>query len=119
MPQNWFGVVNQTTGAKTGGHWSGEGVNEHINYLELMAVFFTLKSLARIYTNTHVRIAIDNTTAVAYVDHMGGRHENLNDLTREIWSWCCTCNIWLSAVHLPGTENVEADLLSRTSHEYS
>ena len=36
-------------------------------------------------------------------------------MTRKIWVWALERNIWLSAAHIPGKENVEADLESRYS----
>ena len=64
--------------------------------------------------NLHVRIYLDNSVAVQYmyINHMGGRKTYLNNLTREIWQWCMKRNLWLSACHLPGKSNVEADKLS-------
>lgn len=62
----------------------------------------------------YVRIYLDNSVAVQYmyINHMGGRKTYLNNLTREIWQWCMKRNVWLSACHLPGKSNVEADKLS-------
>jgi len=40
---------------------------------------------------------MDNTVAVTYINKMGGKIENLNDLTKNIWIWCMNKNIWLSA----------------------
>lgn len=37
----------------------------------------------------------------------------LNDLTRQIWFCCIERNIWISANHLPGSSNVDADKMSR------
>ena len=34
-------------------------------------------------------------------------------VTRQIWGYCIDHNIWLSASHLPGCENTEADRESR------
>ena len=57
---------------------------------------------------------MDNTTAVAYVNHMGGSKSlPCNDLAKEIWEWCANRNITLSATHLPGKQNVIADKESR------
>lgn len=44
---------------------------------------------------------------------MGGRIEELHTLAKTLWSWCIVRNIWLSAAHIPGSSNVEADSLSR------
>jgi hypothetical protein len=39
-------------------------------------------------TCVHIRVLIDNTTAVTYINKMGGMKENLNELTREILVDC-------------------------------
>ena len=39
----------------------------------------------------------------------------------KIWDWCIERGLWLSAVHIPGTMNVKADVLSRrhySDHEW-
>lgn len=56
---------------------------------------------------------MDNTVAVTYVSKMGGKIESLNTLTTSIWKFCMDRNIWLSASHIAGVENTEADFLSR------
>ena len=56
---------------------------------------------------------MDNTVAVTYINKMGGKIKTLNDLTRQIWHWCIVKNIWISACHVAGVENKEADFLSR------
>ena len=37
-------------------------------------------------------------------------------MAQEIWQWCERKGIWISAAHIPGVENVEADKLSRDMH---
>jgi ribonuclease HI len=99
---------------QTGGHWSPQEQEFHINYLELKAVLLGLKSLCSKCTATHIRVQSDNTTAVAYINSMGGiKSESCNDMASQIWEWCITKQIWLSACHIPGAENVEADTASR------
>ncbi len=45
---------------------------------------------------------------------MGGtRSPECNELAREIWQWCIVNNVWVSAAHIPGSTNVEADRESR------
>ena len=86
----------------------------HINYLELLAVKLALSSLLVDRRNIHVRIMSDNMTAVSYINSMGGcRSLDCNSLTKEIWDWAIDKNIWLSAAHIPGSNNVDADQLSR------
>ena len=70
----------------------------------------------------HIQFELDNVTAVSYVNQMGGSKSIACDLlAHKIWSWCIARSIWLSAVHIPGCTNVEADLLSRncySDHEW-
>lgn len=38
---------------------------------------------------------------------MGGiRSEEMNELSKQIWQFCCDRNIWITAVHVPVKENV-------------
>ena len=62
----------------------------------------------------HVRVKSENTTAIAYVNNMGGMVSNSrNYLVREIWEICIASKVWLAAVHIPGKENISADFMSR------
>ncbi len=64
--------------------------------------------------NVHVKLKLDNTTAVAYIAHMGGiKSEDCNSLAQQLWSWCIDRSIWVSAAHLPGAQNTVADKKSR------
>ena len=46
--------------------------------------------------------------------HMGTRHfEQLNAVKNDIWDWCITRNLWISAGHHAGKSNVQADQGSR------
>ena len=55
-----------------------------------------------------------NTTAVADVRNTGGSHFlPSNDITRQIWEWCLTRNIWVSISHISMEINVTADQASR------
>ena len=109
----WGGTRDQQS---AGGPWGNEELDWHINLKELTAIWFTLTSLCRDCKNTHIRVLTDNTTALAYINKKGGRIQSLNDMARQIWLWAHKQNIWLSAVHLPGKLNVEADSLSRTHY---
>ena len=64
--------------------------------------------------NTHIRLMIDNTTAVAVINHMGTCHSDvLNTLSKQLWLWCLSRNIWVSAAHIAGKSSQQADLESR------
>ena len=57
---------------------------------------------------------IDNTTAVAVINHMGTNHSNeCNAIAIKIWFFFVKYNMWLAACHIPGKSNVVADRESR------
>ncbi len=103
-----------SNGHTANGQWSPRETEEHINLLELLGAFFGLKALASNQTEVHILLEMDNSTAVAYVNHMGGTHSHkLNSLAKEIWHWALARKIHLSATHIPGRSNCLADELSR------
>ena len=64
--------------------------------------------------NCHIQLQIDNTTAIAYINNMGGsKSKELDQLAFQIWEWCIARHIWLSAVHIAGRLNTGADEKSR------
>ncbi|MES9881024.1 MAG: reverse transcriptase domain-containing protein [Sedimenticola sp.] len=108
-----WGVKNQTMDLSTGGLWSVAEQECHINILELKACQLGLLSMCKDKENVHVRVYMDNTTSCAYINKLGGRKQVLDELAREIWFWCIERHIHLSAAHVPGIVNTEADELSR------
>ncbi|XP_057316824.1 uncharacterized protein LOC130657847 [Hydractinia symbiolongicarpus] len=109
--QGWGGTDGNS---QIGGRWSEGELPEHINTLELLAAFFTLKAFLKIRHFRHVQLRLDNTTAVAYITKMGGLHSiACNKLAVEIWEFARTCDVWLSACHIPGVLNTIADYKSR------
>ena len=103
---------------RAGGRWSIEEAAHHINYLELLAAHFALQSFCAKTENKHVTLLVDNVTAVAHINNMGGsRSKHCNEIGRTIWLWCKDRNIWLSAAHIPGVCNTEADRESRIFHD--
>ncbi|XP_068738744.1 uncharacterized protein [Montipora capricornis] len=107
----WGAVLN---GMETGGHWSAEEQGFHIYYLEIKAVLLGLKSLCPNAHNTHICVQSDNTTTGTYINAMGGvKSETCNDMALQIWEWCIVRQSWLSARHIPGSQNIQADRASR------
>ena len=48
----------------------------------------------------------DNITAVSYVNNKEGiKSEFCNKIAKELWVCCTSQNMWLSAAHIPGTQN--------------
>ena len=97
-----------------GGAWDPDAPPAHINVLELMA----LPSLCATARDVHIRICMDNSTAVSYVNKMGGSQSaDCDGLAVELWSWAVPRNVWLSAVFIPGKDNLVADYYSRYTKE--
>ncbi|KAF7245960.1 Enzymatic polyprotein [Varanus komodoensis] len=109
-------------GLRVQGTWNRREARKHINFLELLAIFNALKAFETVLCRQIVQIASDNIVAVFYINKQGGtKSPVLACLSMDIWDWCIPRNITLVAVHLAGTENVEADTLSRqmsTTHEW-
>ncbi|XP_068742111.1 uncharacterized protein [Montipora capricornis] len=102
------------SGQSANGQWSILEAHNHINYLELLPALYALQAFVPNLRDVHVRLKLDNSTAVAYIDKMGGiKSPSLNSLLRTLWKWCIERNIIISAQHIPGKENLVADSLSR------
>lgn len=72
-------------GKNTGGPWTTEEAIFHINYLELLAAFFALKSFASQVENASILLRLDNVTAIAFINKMGATHsQDLSDLAVEM-----------------------------------
>lgn len=111
----WGAYFNNQT---TSGFWSLEEGKLHINELELLAVFFGLKSFLSKFSNCNVLCRIDNTTAVCTVNRMGSvKYKNLNNLARIIWTWCQQRNMYIFASYITSKSNIHADRASRTTHK--
>ena len=98
----------------TRGAWSQKEVILHINCLELLAATLAVQSFAKNKSKLNILLRIDNTTAVAYINHLGGTvSRDLVNLTKDLWMWCLERNIHITAQHLPGIQNTIADAESR------
>ena len=103
-----WGAISNSMSAK--GVFTFDECNCHINVLELKAVYFGLKSLCRDLKETHIKILTDNTTAVHDINNMGScKSVSCDTEVRKIWDWAIERNNFLTATHIPGILNVEAD----------
>ena len=103
---------------RIGGRWNREEIqlaaSHSINYMEMWAAFLALQAFFATTTNCHILLRMDNTTAVAYLNDMGGiKSQPCNELAKRIWQWCTERGCWLTAAYLPGKANVIADAMSR------
>lgn len=112
-----WGAYDKTENRRTNGFWSAEEQNQHINVLELKACQVGLLKLFKHNRNIYIKLYMDNTTSVSYINNYGGRIDSLNKIARDIWHWCIQRNILLSAHHVSGSLNRMADKLSRTGNE--
>ena len=74
--KGWGAVTKDNT---TGGHWTVERELK-INALELKAAQIGLKSLCKSKFDVHIRLRIDNVTAVTYINNMGGTKSRICNL---------------------------------------
>ena len=64
---------------------------------------FAVKTFLKDQTGASVLIQLDNQTAVAYINNMGGTvSPQLTDLAKELWMWALANDIVLSVEHIPG-----------------
>lgn len=99
------------------GFWSEVERQDHINLLELRAAFIGLKCFASDLHNREILLRIDNMTAIAYINRMGGvQYEHLNDISRQIWQWCEERQIFIFASYIKSKDNVDADRESRRTN---
>ena len=109
-----WGAFLTETSQTAGGRWSSEECHQHINYLELLAIFFALKSWCSQKRNIHIAVQSDNTTAISYINYMGGMCSlSMDNLSKIIWDWCLERDLLITAFYLSGSENIHADFSSR------
>lgn len=107
-------------GAHVGGRYfqgvweSGE--DNSSNFRELRAVICALRAAMPEVRGKHLQVMSDNTTTVTYVNKQGGtRSKSLMSLAYDLFSVAEKSLLSISAVHIKGMENTQADFLSRHS----
>lgn len=109
-----YGCFDLVTGKCSNGQWSVNECSNAINYLELLAIGYSLKALYSHYNDVHIEIQTDNTCAVSYVNEFGGMSsKKMDSLSKQIWEWCLDRHITISACHVAGDKNEVADFYSR------
>ncbi|XP_046740537.1 uncharacterized protein LOC124407970 [Diprion similis] len=99
---------------KTHGYWNDVETQKHINILELFAALFGLKCFASNKSNCDIILRIDNTTAISYINRMGGMQcSELSQTAKRLWQWCEERNILVFASYISSSDNFEADIESR------
>ena len=104
-----WGVVSER--GHTKGTWSHDEKFQHINWLELSAIWLGSKCFVRSH-HAYVKVLCDNAAAVAYLNNLGGPSRSLHTVACKIWEWCITHECVIEAFHIPGKLNTLADSLS-------
>ena len=96
------------------GTWSPQQESQHINLLEMEAVFLSVTRFLPQLKSRVVRLMCDNAVVVTYINKEGGTKSfRLTRLTIRLLKFCDRKGIRLVPVHLPGSRNIQADALSR------
>jgi len=102
------------TELEVAGLWSPEEASQHINCLELKAVWLGLQHFREFLTDRVVVSMCDNTTVVSHIKNQGGtKSKQLCQQSLEMLHWAHQNHITLLAKYVPGSRNVRADQLSR------
>ncbi|RLU18493.1 hypothetical protein DMN91_008850 [Ooceraea biroi] len=84
-PSGWGASMGRK---QTHGWWSDQDRDEHINFLELKAVEYALRSFVDNLHSRDILLRVDNTTAIAYINRGGSlRFPKLSALAKSIWQW--------------------------------
>ena len=103
---------------KAYGFWNNSLKKNHINYLELLTAELALKELAADLEDCKILLRIDNTTAISYINRMGGTKLVIyHNLAKRIWQWAERRRITFFVSYIASKENTEADALSRIKNE--
>ena len=105
--------INENSSRSWGGIFSKEISTKHINYKELLAILYLIKSSPIPLRGQTVDLGVDNTTALFYINNMGGRKQHLALLAEQIYAASQANHVKLIAYHLPGMSNHQADWESR------
>ena len=81
-----------------------------MNVLELKTIQFGVLTYCKDRNFKHIRIMSENTAAISYINKKGGLKSNeSNKIAKEIYIWCTSRDLHISAAHIPGKENFEGD----------
>ena len=105
-----WGAVHEGKGIS--GYWHRLRLAQHINLLEMQAIYLALLHFLPKLRNHHVLVRTDSTVAAAYINRQGGLGSpRLCRLAQTIWEWAQFKS--LRAMHVPGRANLAVDQLFR------
>ena len=84
-----------------------------ITQLELLNVLIAFRTFAKYWTGQWDKFYIDNKAVVHALNHGKIKYIYMQQVARSIWLLLATYDIKLECTHIPGKDNVKADILSR------
>ena len=88
-----------------------------IVHLEILNILVACKIFSQQWANAHIHVKCDNMAVVEVLNKGKTRDHTLGIIARNIWLITAMFNIKLTVSHIPGKDNVIADLLSRWTYE--
>ena len=81
-------------------------------------VLICLESCFKDVHNQHIRIMSDSTVKVAAISNQGStKSASCHQVAVKIWEWALDSHNWISAAHIAGKLNCNADRHSREFHD--
>ena len=88
-------------------------MNYTIAHLEILNIVVALKVWAEHWANKRIKVHYDNMAVVEVLCNGRARDNTQALLASNIWRICAMFNIHILVLHMPGKNNILADLLSR------
>jgi hypothetical protein len=95
------------------GMWAVEVAEESSNAREMETINMGLQAFRQQIRKSRIQVRSDNTTTVCYLNKLGGRVVDLYERSLRTVEFCMQEGIRITAIHLAGVLNDEADRLSR------
>lgn len=95
------------------GSWPAQMQDFHITFKELFPIVLAVEIWGVALANSKVLFSTDNQAVAHILNRTSSKDSLLMKLVRRLVVTCLTHNILFKAVHIPGSTNVIADLLSR------
>ena len=93
--------------------WSGRWKGLHISVRELFPIIVALELWSQILHNKRIRFYSDNIAVVYVINKKTSKDKHIMSLLRRLVTQALKYNIVFEADHIPGSQNVIADKLSR------
>ena len=104
----------------TGGQWTLQESNLHVNVLELLAIKLALLTFSKKFNLKSVHFQVDDMIALSYLMKIEGtQNKEMIFISKEIWEFTMSKEIMLTAEYLPGRLNVRVDWASRNFQDSS